>query len=241
MKSGLNGQQKGRLRIIPVAALLLCAVLFSALGAWQVKRLASKRALIAHVDEVSTANPVEARMLPMVPTKAELADLEYRRVWALGGFETQATTLVSALTERGAGYWVLTPLRMGDGRAVWINRGYVPLGSTAQSIAASTPMGEVAITGLLRKTEPKGRFLQANVPAQDRWYSRDVAAMSEARGVVGNAAWFIDAQGPEIAGQPVPGLTVVQFPNNHLQYALTWFAMALASLFGIWLVCRRGA
>ena len=241
MKSGLNGQQKGRRRFLPVAALLLCAALFSALGVWQVNRLAWKRALIAHVNEVSTANPIEARLLPMAPGPRDLADLEYRRVWALGRFEPQGTTLVSALTERGAGYWALVPLRMADGRGVWINRGYVPLGTTALAEAARTPTGEVAITGLLRKSEPKGRFLQANAPAQDRWYSRDVAALSTARGVGHAASWFIDAQGPEIAGQPVPGLTVIQFPNNHLQYALTWFAMALASLFGIWLVCRRDA
>lgn len=241
MKPSPLGQQKGRRRIIPVAALLLFAALFSTLGVWQVQRLAWKRALIAHVNEVSTANPVEARLLPMTPDAKLLGDLEYRHVWALGRLEPQATTLVSALTERGAGYWALVPLRMVDGRAVWINRGYVPLGSTAQAIAASTPMGEVAITGLLRKTEPKGRFLQANVPAQDRWYARDIAVISATRGVKGSAAWFIDAQGPEIPGQPVPGLTVLQFPNSHLQYALTWFAMALASLFGIWLVCRRDA
>lgn len=239
MKPSPLGQQKGRRRILPVAALLLCAALFSALGVWQVNRLAWKRALIAHVNEVSTANPVEARLLPMAPNPRDLADLEYRHVWALGRFEPQGTTLVSALTERGAGYWVMAPLRMGDGRAVWINRGYVPLGSTALAEAARTPMGEVAITGLLRKTEPKGRFLQANVPTQDRWYARDIAAMSATRGVKGQAAWFIDAQGPEIPGNPIPGLTVVQFPNSHLQYALTWFAMALLSLFAIWLVWRR--
>lgn len=241
MAKGLDGQQKGRRRILPVAALLLCAALFSALGVWQMERLAWKRALIAHVNAVSTANPVEARLLPIAPKAQELDDLEYRHIWALGHFEPQGTTLVSALTERGAGYWVLTPLRMANGRAVWINRGYVPLGSTALTEAARTPAGEVAITGLLRKSEPKGRFLQANAPAQDRWYSRDVAAISTARGVKGQAAWFVDAQGPEIPGQPVPGLTVVQFANNHLQYALTWFAMALFSLFAIWLVWRRDA
>lgn len=241
MKPSPLGQQKGRRRILPVAALLLCAALFSALGVWQVQRLAWKRALIAHVNEVSTANPIEARLLPMAPSLRDLADLEYRRVWALGRFEPQGTTLVSALTERGAGYWVMAPLRMGDGRAVWINRGYVPLGSTALAEAAQTPTGEVAITGLLRKTEPKGRFLQANVPAQDRWYARDIAVISATRGVKGQAAWFIDAQGPEIPGHPIPGLTVIQFPNSHLQYALTWFAMALLSLFAIWLVWRRPA
>jgi surfeit locus 1 family protein len=236
MKPSPLGQQKGRRRFIPVAALLLCAVLFSALGVWQVNRLAWKRALIAHVDQVSTANPIEARLMPFTFAP----DMEYRHVWALGRFEPQATTLVSALTERGAGYWVLAPLHMADGRAVWINRGYVPLGSTALAEAARTPAGEVAITGLLRKTEPKGRFLQANLPAQDRWYVRDIAAISARRGVHGHAPWFIDAQGPEIPGQPIPGLTVVQFPNSHLQYALTWFAMALLSLFAIRLVWRRG-
>jgi surfeit locus 1 family protein len=103
----------------------------------------------------------------------------------------------------------------------------------------ATPDGNVTIIGLLRKSEPKGRFLQANIPAQDRWYSRDIAALSSTRGISGTAAWFLDARGARVAGQPVPGLTVITFPNSHLQYALTWFALAGLCMLGAVLVMRR--
>jgi surfeit locus 1 family protein len=84
------------------------------------------------------------------------------------------------------------------------------------------------VAGLLRPTEPKGGFLRANAPGADRWYSRDVAAIAAARHISGVAPYFIDADAtPNTGGFPVGGLTVVTFRNNHLQYALTWFTLAL--------------
>ena len=237
MPDGLAGQHEGRRRFLPVAALLLCAALAAGLGGWQVKRLAWKDALIAHVQAALAKPPVEAGSLPFAPSPEALEALEYRPVRITGQFLPQGTTLVSALTEEGAGFWVLAPLRMADGRAVWINRGFVPLGTKRDAVI--TPAGGVTLTGLLRKSEPKGRFLQANVPAQDRWYSRDIAALSATRGLSGGADWFLDAKGPRIPGQPIAGLTVITFPNSHLQYALTWFALSGLCLLGVVLVMRR--
>ena len=90
----------------------------------------------------------------------------------------------------------------------------------------------VTITGLLRPSEPGGAFLRDNAPEKDRWYSRDVAAIAKARGLDRVAPYFVDAEAPPLAegggaGQPVSGLTVIQFRNNHLVYALTWFMLAL--------------
>ena len=94
------------------------------------------------------------------------------------------------------------------------------------------PRGPVTITGLLRPSEPGGAFLRDNAPEKDRWYSRDVAAIAKARGLDRVAPYFVDAEAPPLAegggaGQPVAGLTVIQFRNNHLVYALTWFMLAL--------------
>ncbi|HVX81743.1 MAG TPA: SURF1 family cytochrome oxidase biogenesis protein, partial [Devosiaceae bacterium] len=87
--------------------------------------------------------------------------------------------------------------------------------------------GETQVTGLLRISEPGGGFLRANDPAADRWYSRDVAAIARARGLGTVAPYFVDADAtPNAGGLPVGGLTVIRFPNNHLLYALTWFALA---------------
>ncbi len=77
-------------------------------------------------------------------------------------------------------------------------------------------------------SEPKGGFLRSNDPAADRWYSRDVAAISAARGLTDTAPYFIDADATaNPGGLPVGGLTVIAFRNTHLVYALTWFALAL--------------
>ncbi len=123
---------------------------------------------------------------------------------------------------------MLTPLQRGDGTLVLVNRGFVPSerrdASTRQS---GNPDGQVEITGLLRMTEPKGGFLRNNVPQHNRWYSRDVAAIAAARGLDDVAPFFVDADaGSQTTGGPIGGLTVISFPNNHLIYALTWFALA---------------
>jgi surfeit locus 1 family protein len=100
--------------------------------------------------------------------------------------------------------------------------------------------------GLLRFSEPGGRLLQANDPAAGRWYSRDVAALAAQQGLTGPVApYFIDLVATPGAAPiwPRPGLTVLQFRNDHLVYALTWFALAaiMAAAIGyVVLDARRG-
>ncbi|PMW08503.1 Surfeit locus 1 family protein, partial [Pseudomonas sp. GW456-11-11-14-TSB2] len=89
------------------------------------------------------------------------------------------------------------------------------------------PGGTATVTGLLRLTEPKGAFLRYNDPGTNRWYSRDVSAISTARGLGPVAPYFIDADAGPAATAPVGGLTVERFTNNHLVYGLTWFALAV--------------
>ena len=165
---------------------------------------------------------------------------EYRRVHVAGVFLHEKETLVQAVTEYGAGYWVLTPLRT-DWGTVLINRGFVsPRRKTPQSRAIGATKGISAVEGLLRMSEPGGAFLRQNAPDQNRWYSRDVPAIAEARNLTAYAPYFIDA-GANAApgGWPKGGLTVVSFRNAHLQYALTWFALALLSICGLLIVSRR--
>jgi len=144
-----------------------------------------------------------------------------------GTFLKDRETLAKAVTDQGGGYWVITPLRTGDGTIVLINRGFVPQERSDPSARDGGSQGRIEVTGLLRITEPKGGFLRDNDPAHERWYSRDVAAIAEARGLSEVAPFFIDADAtPDRGGLPVAGLTVVRFPNNHLIYALTWFGLA---------------
>lgn len=228
---------------LAIAGLLLASLLFAALGNWQVHRLAWKQALMARVTQATMAPPLAFAALPAVP----VATLEYRRVMLTGRFEPDSTTLVTATTELGSGYWDMVALRggavLGGQAAVWVNRGFVPPGSQRAGVAASTPTGPVTLTGLIRLTEPKGSWLRANRPEVGRWYSRDLAGMARARQLAGAMPnVFVDAQDelPHPApGAPVPGLTVLNFPNNHLGYAVTWFALALISAGGAIMVSRQ--
>ncbi|GLT02429.1 SURF1-like protein [Sphingobium jiangsuense] len=240
-----QGQAGSSFPGVPVLSLVALVLLFTALGLWQVKRLAWKEALIAKVEQRVDAPPV-APPDEAAARASSLPELEYLRVRLSGAYVASGTALVRAVTDLGAGYWVLTPLRTGDGRLIYVNRGYVPTGSRLEAARAATPQGQVSIVGLLRLTEPGGGFLRSNDPAGDRWYSRDVEALARARGLSHVAPFFVDAQtegtaAARPAGSPVPGLTVIRFANSHLSYALTWFAMAAGSLglaFWLW---RRGA
>ncbi|MFC5358835.1 SURF1 family protein [Azospirillum himalayense] len=212
--------------LLGVLALAGVAV-FTSLGVWQVERLFWKLDLIQRVEERAQAAPVPAPGPEDWPA-VTAASQEYRRVSVTGRFLNDKETLVQAVTERGGGFWVLTPLRTDRGFTVLVNRGFVP---PERRSTDSRPDGlidqDTTVTGLLRVTEPGGGFLRSNDPAQDRWYSRDVAAIAAARGVTEAAPYFIDAEASPPGGLPVGGLTVLKFRNNHLVYALTWFALAL--------------
>ncbi|GJE80356.1 SURF1 family protein [Methylorubrum thiocyanatum] len=230
-------------RIVLVLAGLALTGVFLGLGTWQVERRVWKLALIDRVEARIHAEPVPA------PGPEEWAGLtaasaEYRRVRLTGRFAHDRATLVQALSERGAGFWVLVPLVTDRGFTVLVNRGFVPTEARERSArAAGEPEGEVTLTGLLRLSEPGGGFLRRNDPAADRWYSRDVAAIATARGIDGPTAvapYFVDADGaPNPGGLPMGGLTVVAFHNNHLVYALTWYALALMTAGALIFVLRQ--
>jgi surfeit locus 1 family protein len=220
------------------AAALIAAIGLAALGVWQLERRVWKHELIAAVDARIDAAPVAAPgpdAWPRIDAKRDA----YRRVTATGVFRHDRETLVQAVTDRGAGYWVLTPLET-PGFTLLVNRGFVPTNRRdARARAAGNAAGAVTVTGLLRVTEPGGAFLRTNDPAAGRWYSRDVAEIAKARGLARTAPYFVDADAkPNPGGYPVGGLTVVQFRDHHMVYALTWFALCALSLFFAWRLWR---
>jgi surfeit locus 1 family protein len=213
------------------------AVLFAGLGVWQVERLQWKLELIRTVNARLAASP---RAIPPAewPT-VNASDDAYRRVVVRGRFLGDRETLVQALTEEGAGWWVITPLRT-EGGDVLINRGFVPDDRRDPSTHPA-PEGEQTVTGLLRIAEPGGGFLRRNDAASQRWYSRDVAAIARAQGLKNAAPFFIDADAATSPTYPRGGMTVVHFRNAHLVYALTWFGLMGICGFGVWLSLRRRA
>ena len=222
-----------------VAALVLF-VGFLALGGWQVQRLMWKTALIAQVDARVHAAPFPAPGPAQWATVTRGGD-QYRRVFVRGVFQNDRETFVQAVTDAGAGFWVMTPLSDARGFTVLINRGFVTAERRDPALRADGQLtGEQTVVGLLRITEPKGGFLRANEPEADRWRSRDVAAISERRELSNAAPYFIDADATaNPGGWPLGGLTVIRFPNSHLIYALTWFGMALLTVVGFGLFLRE--
>ncbi|MGJ7541999.1 SURF1 family protein [Variovorax sp. LT1R16] len=224
--------------VLAVIALALFGA-FMALGVWQVERRAWKLALIDSVDQRVHAAPVDAPGPASWPT-FDATSQAYRHVRLTGTFDHAHETLVQASTARGAGFWVLTPLRLAGGGTVLVNRGFVPPERREPANRDAGPQGEVGVTGLLRASEPGGMFPRRNDPAIGRWFSRDVPAIAAARGLGAVAPYFVDADAtPGGEGAPVGGLTVIAFSNSHLVYALTWFGLALMVALGAGYVARE--
>ena len=173
---------------------------------------------------------------------------------SLAGLSIAAGVCVAqALTEAGAGFWVMTPLQQADGSQILINRGFTPEKMRAEwlkQISEAGPSSEtVTVIGLMRMSEPGGGFLRKNDAASGQWFSRDVAAMSQSMGLPHAAPYFIDLGVPtsnpaytkDAFGADVlrPGMTVIKFPNSHLVYALTWYGLAAMVLGAAWLVRKH--
>lgn len=216
--------------------------LFAALGVWQLQRLQWKLDLIERVDA-----RVHAAAVPVPGPEAWPAinadQHEYLHVRVHGDYIGDAQVLVRGSARfHGRGFWVMTPLQTRRGFIVYINRGFVAsTESGGPTTAVPAPRGQVSVTGLLRMTEPDGRFLRANDPEQGRWYSRDVVSMAAQAGLPATsvAPYFVDAGESATPRQPpIGGLTVVHFRNAHLPYALTWFALAGLVLVAAFIVAR---
>jgi surfeit locus 1 family protein len=232
---------------------LLLIVLFAGLGTWQVQRLQWKLALIERVESRVNANPAAPPPAERWASISKESD-EYRHVRLAGHFLYEFSTPVQAVSELGAGYWLVTPLCTADGGIVLVNRGFIPAADARGRYPARRADGNPcagfkdaphSFTALLRIAEPGGGFLRDNDPAGNRWFSRDVAAIAAARGLANVAPYFVDARrGQDPAGapeHPVGGLTVISFQNNHLVYAITWYALALMVLGAWWYVARTGS
>lgn len=210
------------LNVLLLAASAVVFVTFLSLGTWQLKRLAWKIDLIAQVESRAFAAPVDA---PLGDTPA------YLNVTVTGAYVQGSALRIKAVTDIGPGSWLMTPFRT-DTQTLWVNRGFVPTGSTPTDWA--TPDAPVTITGLVRLPVPDGTWLEKNDPASNRWFSADLDAMSEHAGLTTNTAYYIDAVHTGApAAFPRGSMTKLTFRNTHLSYAITWYAMAALLAAGI--------
>lgn len=238
----LRGRGGWRGLAVPAAATAVLFVILAGLGLWQLERLAWKEALIARVEAGLAALPIAAPG-PSAWDALDLAESEYRPVTVAGVFDHGREihvvhTLVGPKGPVGGlGYQVLTPLRTDEGWWVYVNRGFVPREKKdAATRAAGQIDGPMTVAGLLRGGSQRSWFTPGDDPGRNEWFSRDPALFAAAAGLPAEAVapYIIDARfDPALpGGLPQGGETIVSFPNNHLQYALTWLGLA-AVLVGV--------
>ncbi len=205
------------------------------LGTWQLQRLEWKTRLIAE-RQAGLAGPA----LPLPADDDALAALEFRKVVARGRFLHDRELHVGSRTSRGkAGYHVLTPLKVGDGTMLLVNRGWVPLDRRdPESRPAGQVGGPVTVTGILRVNAHAGWLTPENQPADNLWFSYDLPAMARAAGLPLRPAVLEADAGDIPGGLPAGGQFRTEIPNRHLEYALTWYALAVV-LVVIYIVYHR--
>jgi surfeit locus 1 family protein len=220
---------------VPVALALL------ALGCWQIERLFWKRELIAQRQAAVAAAPTA------VPRSAEEGrGDEFHHVTAEGVFLHDKEVFLGATSEAGRnGYQVLTPLQEPGGRIVFVNRGFIPaeLKDPAKRSAGQIS-GTVRVAGLLRlpPTQKPAWFLPDNRADLNYWFWIDLPAMAVADQLDRVVPIYIDADTtPNPGGWPKGGVTRLDLPNDHLQYAITWFSLAVALIVVYFLYHRRNA
>jgi cytochrome oxidase assembly protein ShyY1 len=235
--------------LVPGVVTFIALAILMSLGTWQLQRKAWKDELITTLNQRLTAAPVD------LPPPAQWASLrqerdEFTRVKFRADYPPGKEALVwatgSALRDdvKSPGVFVFTLARLASGEMVVVNRGFVadqkPTGATARPAPV---LGAAEITGILRWPEPKGWELTT---AYDRgaqlWFVRDHRAMAQENSWGAVAPFYIEREAQTPAdGLPPPGPLKPNLPNNHLQYAMTWYGLALVLLgvFGFWVRSRR--
>jgi surfeit locus 1 family protein len=232
----------GRAWQVLIAA-ALGVILLVGLGMWQLQRLVWKDALIAERDMRLAAAPgsLDEALKEFEADRS----VEFMKVEAHGTFQHKAEAFMLT-TEGGVpGFEVVTPLASADGIVVLVDRGFVPepLKDPAKR-RESQPQGEIKVTGILRRhVGGRGPFTPDNDPDDNMWYWWDIPAMLAYADVAPDArvAPFVlhvqPGEGPRTL--PAPVAVDESLTNNHLQYALTWFSLAILLVIMAGLLIRQ--
>jgi surfeit locus 1 family protein len=221
---------------------LIAVTIMVGLGTWQVERLAWKNALIDRIESGLRAAPA-----PLPARVENPADWDFRRVSVTGQFLHDHELDLAARSMNGRiGYQIVTPLKRDDGTLVLVNRGWVPLEKRdPASRPEGLPAGTVTVEGVARVPAERGWMQPDNDPATNMWFWYDIPAMATQAGEgAGEALPVVIEAGnaPNPGGFPIGGQTNVNIANNHLQYAFTWYSLAI-TLIVIYFVFhwRRGS
>ena len=248
----MTGVVSGRRGVAGFAIFTLVMVVACvALGVWQLQRRLGKHALIAALNERLAAAP-EALPPPSQWNSLTAAKDEFRRVNFTATYAKLPDAMIyssgSAVREdvSGPGTWAFLPARTPDGETVVINTGFVQntMQDRAQqdrAVARLITAQTVKLTGYLRFPEAAGALTPAENIGKRLWFTRDHVAIARAlgwgEGGKTMAPFYIDLESPVPEnGIPKPGPLTVHLRDDHMQYAITWFGLALAVTiaFGVW-------
>jgi len=223
------------------------AAILIGLGIWQLDRKVWKENLIATItarlERVAEDLPPRESWPQLVPEGNEYSRVKFPAEF-LAGQEALVYTAGSAFRPdvQGAGYWVFAPARLAGGTIVLVDRGFVPADRKDPATRAQgAPQGVVDMVGVMRWPEARGMFTPADEPQNNLWYLRDSTAIAAAKKWDTTAPFYIEQEAPvPPGGWPKPGKLLVALPDNHLQYAITWFGLALglAGVYVTWLAGR---
>lgn len=224
--------------VMPVLAMLLL------LGNWQLQRLQWKKGLVATIETRMQQPP--APLDEIVARWEQTGDVDYLPVRFEGTFLHEREQHFLATHDGQSGWHVYTPLALADGRVIILNRGFVPYDMKVAANRGWAPItGSAAIVGLARNplAEKPGDLVPDNAPGERTWYWKDFDAMARAMGLQDSdlVPFFIDVSSTDgkVSAGPVGGVTRVSLPNNHLQYAFTWFALAATLIVVAGIYLRR--
>lgn len=202
-----------RRMIAPLIFGIVGVAILVSLGAWQVRRLEWKSAILAEIDARLAAAPVD------VPADPTVEADQYLRVHAAGTLEPGELHVYTSVPPRGVGYRVIAPMALADGRRILLDRGFVPIDEKD----AARVTGPISVTGSLAWPRETDSFTSAPDRAKNIWFARDVALMAPA---LDTEPVMIVVAESDVDG-PMPLPVTVNIPNNHLQYAITWFLLAV--------------
>ncbi len=221
----------------PTFFALPALIILLALGTWQVQRLEWKNQLIHDFETRATADPIE------LPVGAIAPEMEFRRLSLTGEFDHDREIFLTGRTYEGnAGFHIVTPFRLTDGRIILINRGWVSESYRDPAKRGFTLVeGETNIAAILRFPGKKGYFVPENEPDNGFWFTLVPAQMVAHLGLGVAAESDIYAAAlrtSEKISLPIGAKTETNLRNSHLGYAITWYGIACA-LIGVYAVLHH--
>lgn len=224
-----------KLRFLPTLFMLPVLMVLVGLGTWQLDRLAWKEGLIAEIEARVMAAPAPL-MADEALKAAAVEDVRYMRVEARGTYDHAREVRLHAVSATdGAGWTVLTPLQRADGGWIVVARGFVtPAQEMPDMRPASLLEGSQTIEGLLREPGGGNSFTPAANQGKRRVYAVDMAQLEALMGFEAGTLPPVFLEATHDNGGIKGGQTPLALKNDHLEYALTWYGLAL-TLLGVYI------